>query len=771
MDYEAALISKVIVDEDMLSVIDARVDVALFTTHPDQWKYLLKFYTDHGTTPPLDAFERAFPDFEVRSMPGPITFLVDELRKKQMHNAAASCMKEMAVALKKRNPADALKAMRSAILATEQASRPVDDLNLAEDPMARVVRYDDLKAKGGITGIPSMWPGLDEVTQGFHPGELIIIVGKSGLGKCVDAESRIVDPVTGAERTIQEVVEGSQGSVWSWDTDSGIGASSIANKVDTGFKECWTYRMESGREVTVTPEHQFLTPDGWVQARLLDEGDYVGLPSRIPEPLEPESFKVKDLHLLALLLSEGSYSGNHVGFSTADPEMIRIAERWVEGTAAKVEHRSNYDYDITVGRVGGHTPNPARRFLQSLGIDGKVAKEKVLPDEIYSLPNDLLAEFVGVFWMGDGYIDQGAPCVTLASERMVQQFQHLLLRFGIQSSLRYKPVKGGFHAWRLRVYSHCAEAFLEQIPLWGEKLERLKRSVSDRKQLVPNPNVGGPAKIRHGGWEKPEVHWDRIAEVSSAGVRKIYDLSVNDTHCFLANDIIVHNTWVETILSRYHWTLGYKPGLFTFEMGAQQIARRFDAVNAGLPYQQFRSGKLTHEQYEDWVKTMRDMEGGRPYWVIADEDGASGVSAIEAKIDQYGLDMAYIDGAYLIEDESGGESGWQRIANVMWALKKLARRKRIPIIVSHQFNKDAKGDQGTADDLAYSDVQKWADLIIGMFQTEALRLNKEMLWRLLKQREGERYEWVSEWDLERMAFIEKDGNDLPPDIEDSPVKF
>jgi hypothetical protein len=43
-----------------------------------------------------------------------------------------------------------------------------------------------------------------------------------------------------------------------------------------------------------------------------------------------------------------------------------------------------------------------------------------------------------------------------------------------------------------------------------------------------------------------------------------------------------------------------------------------------------------------------------------------------------------------------------------------------------------------------------------MYQTEDLRLNKEMLFKILKQREGERLEFVSEWDLDNMNFSVKD---------------
>ena len=78
-----------------------------------------------------------------------------------------------------------------------------------------------------------------------------------------------------------------------------------------------------------------------------------------------------------------------------------------------------------------------------------------------------------VFWMCDGYVD-GSPGLTLASERMVRQVQHLLLRFGIQSTVG--PRQQGAH-WRLRVPSPWWRRFLDAIPIWGAKRDRLEELV------------------------------------------------------------------------------------------------------------------------------------------------------------------------------------------------------------------------------------------------------------------------------------------------------
>jgi hypothetical protein len=223
-------------------------------------------------------------------------------------------------------------------------------------------------------------------------------------------------------------------------------------------------------------------------------------------------------------------------------------------------------------------------------------------------------------------------------------------------------------------------------------------------------------------------------------------------------------TWAEVILSRHFWSLGYLPLLFSREMMVEQIIRRFDAVNAQLPFQRFKAGLLTTDEYERWVQTLKSMKGSTPFWVTGDDDGAVGISGIISKVHRYKPRVVLIDGGYLIRDERGGKASWERFANVCWDLKRAARKEDIPIIITHQFTQEGKGLKGDADTLKFGDVHMWFDLILGMYQTEALKLDKEMLFRINAQREGSTLEWVTDWDLEKMKFDVKMGEDDIPAV-------
>lgn len=232
----------------------------------------------------------------------------------------------------------------------------------------------------------------------------------------------------------------------------------------------------------------------------------------------------------------------------------------------------------------------------------------------------------------------------------------------------------------------------------------------------------------------------------------------------------VGKTWMLVLMAHFNWLNGHKPLLFSKEMSATQITRRLDATHSKLPYQDLRSGKLSMDHELRWKNDIGNLNNSHPFIVIGEESG--GVSHVAAKIERYKPDIVYIDGMYLMDDERGGDSSWLRITHVARDLKKLAKRSKIPIVVTMQFNRDASPSKGDVSNIAYADVAKDADIIIGMFQTEDQRLANMLQIRLLKQREGERCELDLEWDLLNMRFNEiGQANAGSEELDDNPVQF
>ncbi len=251
-------------------------------------------------------------------------------------------------------------------------------------------------------------------------------------------------------------------------------------------------------------------------------------------------------------------------------------------------------------------PSIARTLQRRYGLDGRLAKTKTMPPAVYRLPAHQLARFLSVFWMCDGYVGKDGPGMALASEPLLRAVQHLLLRFGIQSKVAgFQAGLNGrrFPAWKLTVYAHCWETFRASIPMWGAKRERLNQLCESTgrnanagdpssssvlraqlRQLTPDRRAARSAPSLQQvadrlGWGRfqydllfqrrtgtvsrrtlrafcevfdyapvygwlwsDDLFWDRITSIESAGSQHVYDLMVEPTRCFVANDVVVHNT-------------------------------------------------------------------------------------------------------------------------------------------------------------------------------------------------------------------------------------
>jgi len=156
--------------------------------------------------------------------------------------------------------------------------------------------------------------------------------------------------------------------------------------------------------------------------------------------------------------------------------------------------------------------------------DGDTGAAAAAAEAVYRLPDDQLGHFLALLWTADGTVGHdGTPSLELAAEASVRMVQHLLLRFGVQS--RLTPAAGA-QGCRLDVGPGDRATFARHIPLCGRQRDRLmERAAAD------------PEPCREG-----DVAWDRVTAIRPAGTQQVWDLTVDGTHCFVANDIVVHNT-------------------------------------------------------------------------------------------------------------------------------------------------------------------------------------------------------------------------------------
>jgi replicative DNA helicase len=207
---------------------------------------------------------------------------------------------------------------------------------------------------------------------------------------------------------------------------------------------------------------------------------------------------------------------------------------------------------------------------------------------------------------------------------------------------------------------------------------------------------------------------------------------------------------------------GKTPMFMSFEMSNSEQSSRYMAMRARISHKRMMTGTLTPEEESRLLKisdSIANMED--KFWLVDSAQGQT-VSAVSSKIQAKDPDIIFIDGTYLMIDESGFDQGTpQAITSITRSLKRLAQKVKKPIVISTQALtwKMRKG-QVSADSIGYSSsFHQDADVIFGL-QREDENIEDTRLLRVIASRNGGLSEVSLMWDWNTGAFREMDNDDL-----------
>jgi len=194
----------------------------------------------------------------------------------------------------------------------------------------------------------------------------------------------------------------------------------------------------------------------------------------------------------------------------------------------------------------------------------------------------------------------------------------------------------------------------------------------------------------------------------------------------------------------------------TTEMAKARIALRWYALKLKLPYGALRKGRLGVFMEKKLYDGVAELVNS-PNFMIVGGDFDFSMESFDAAVEEAKPDIVVLDGAYLLK--VAGLTRTERAANVFDELKRINKRRKVPIIVTMQFNREVKAGQVKtvqAESVALTDVAGWnADLMYGLLQTDEMKRAKTMMLKGLKVREGESDEIECNWDFDTMDFSEK----------------
>jgi ribonucleoside-diphosphate reductase alpha chain len=328
-----------------------------------------------------------------------------------------------------------------------------------------------------------------------------------------------------------------------------------------------------GIEITATPNHRFLTTQGYKRLDELEFGDELLLQSaegswsqdrRLPEV----AYGIRSESRLRAKMERGEAQpptewsqdlGEVLGYVLGDGYVRRSVTADVLGIAISLEDadvkdaiqsrlKAWFGYDGTATERQGHFQiqyeGTVAAFLQGLGIASVRAHEKRVPENIFAAPRDAVIGFLRGLFSADGSVQvsstNGRSCtvrLATSSKGLAQDVQQLLLNLGIVSSVklrREEQIKLMPTAQReLAEYTAHAqyELFLDKAnrDRFGEMIGFLQ----DRKNQRLAEWIASKTRV-----SQMEDFTTKVASIEDAGVADVFDTTVPAMHSIIVNGIV-----------------------------------------------------------------------------------------------------------------------------------------------------------------------------------------------------------------------------------------
>jgi len=435
---------------------------------------------------------------------------------------------------------------------------------------------------------------------------VVLVCGKRGGGKCLDGDTEIVLK-DGTLKKIKEL-EYDARNVMSLNHEYKINPAEKSAFYSRKVNKMLEVTLRSGKKIKLTHEHPLLTIDGWKPIKDLDVGKRIATPRKI-NSFGKEFLKESEIKLLAYLLAEGHTKGKVVWFTNSDKEIVDDFKKSVNQFDNNLEVKKMDKYGFRVvrneeTRLSPKNKNTLREFLIELNSYGELATAKTIPEKVFNLPKNKIALLLNRMFSCDGSIyfesNRCRISYSTASPKMATQVHHLLLRFGILSNIRNKKTKFRekyFESKEIVINGENIETFIQEIGFFGKKEEKQKEAMKYFSTTIRNPNIDTiPKEIwqqykpdnwaeigRALGYTHPkalresmqyapsrekllqiakadqnklieliaasDIYWDEIIDKKELiGEFTVYDITVDDTHNFIANDIIVHNSYTMAVI-------------------------------------------------------------------------------------------------------------------------------------------------------------------------------------------------------------------------------
>ena len=570
-----------------------------------------------------------------------------------------------------------------------------------------ITKLEQLSQEGkSITGTPSGFDDLDNITGGFQPGNLIVLAARPSMGKCLAGSTLVYDPRDGRRRRIDELVaaheRGEEVVVVSVNDRQKLHRSRVSAAMRSGVQPVFRLRTKLGKQIDATANHPLLTLDGWRELGELRAGDRIAAARSLPWPRDRSKMADHEIVLLAALIADGNLTQNtpRFAFGPESPVLSDVAAAAVAmGIRLNIPAVGHGTATLSNGRGGG--VNPVTELCRFHDLWGKGSREKHVPDAIFEL---------------------GPQQIAGKQAQLRRVFEHLAAH-GFKTCVDTIPsgvwdqvvAAKGERSWA----TVSATAGRARNHNWHVGTRGLSRpqlaSLADALEDAPLRDLAAS-----------DLWWDPIVSIEPLGEQETYDLTVPGDHNFVANDLIVHNSALMANFAE-NAALGAKKAvaLFSLEMSESELAQRFIASQASIKGDDLRKGRVPAAR---WGKIMEASNRLAKSPLYIDDSSDLSVLDVRAKarrlLQQHpdGLGLILIDYLQLMRGDGRADNRVEQIGQISRGLKTLARELDCPVVALSQLNRGVEqrtDKRPVLSDLRESgSIEQDADLVMFIYRDE-----------------------------------------------------
>jgi replicative DNA helicase len=748
MDLERGFISKLLETKDMNFVKDEQIRPHfLYGKHKQAYYYIEEYFVESGEVPTLRAFKREFPDYELEKHDGnvgteePLQYWCKELRRKKKQNKLALTVEEASGHLNELDTDDAYDLIKQAVMEIEGEVVKSTASDITENVEDRILAYKERKKNEGMLGIPTGWNKLDYLLKGWQKGQLNTLIANTGVGKANTLDTKILTPngyVEMRDIEVGDLVIGEEGE-----------PVEVTGVYPQGKKEIYELTFDNDAKVKCSKDHlwKFKNKDMYYRNKDWEVDSLENIMNR---------FKVKrsqdnnllvpvckavdfgrevnlpvDPYLLGVLIGDGYLSGDRICISNPEKDVLDKCNNLFPDKHEFLEQRGdNYSWNVK-------SESRVNQFNHTIKV--KTENKFIPEDYLYASKEKRMSLLKGLMDTDGHVTKKGTFQYFTVNKRLKDQFKFLCGTLGYKTSI---------------TEDRRAEKYTSSNVCYRIAVKTDDVIVSSEKHLERLSNVKkGNRKFNN------EISY--ITNIERVGEEECQCIAVDsENHTYVVQDFIVtHNTWVECLIGANAMLQNYRVLQITTEMEVDTMRDRYEAILTSklvgdINYGRFKAGKLNPEEEERYFDYLRNRAPNMESLII--EETMNGVSFISAKVDQYKPDLVLIDGAYLMEDERQASQDWLRILHITRDLKRLAKLKKVPVFITTQADSNTSKKKGPElGNIGYAKgIGQDSDNVFALFRDEQMIEDKEMMWKVLKQREGTLGQVFLEWDFTTMSFDE-----------------